>query len=193
MTQSTMESLKCLEQTVNTLVNKIKTLELDKDTTKIEKLLDTLGETDLYFDEVPKSYFSNPRIMSKLVEKWPKLLEHATPEIKDDYDIVLKAVGMRGSVLQFASDRLKSNNTIACTAATSITGFEFASYQVRSDPNVVKYAINCYGHNFAYASEELRGNLEIVKLAVEKHKGAYFMASKEMQNHPEVLKLVGLE
>ena len=77
-------------------------------------------------------------------------IEFATEALRDDKELVLKAVTSNGNALEFASDRLKA------------------------DKEVVLAAVQNAGWVACYASEELRDDKEIILTAVKKEGQALY-------------------
>ena len=196
MTQSTMESIKSLEQKIGEIELMIKNKATAPNNTNVEKALELLTPEQIDCSVLPLSYFSDAKIISKLIAKGKHVLRQASAKICDDYDIVSQAIAKNASEIMWASDRLKSNTNIAKILLKSENdvkhGFEYLSYSVRSDSEVAKLTVETNGRLLQFVSDELRGDFEIVKIAVSNYPSAYFCATEEMQKHPEVLKIMGL-
>ena len=91
---------------------------------------------------------------------------------KDRY-IILAAVRWDGCVLEYASPELRGDPEVVL-AAVKHAGYalKFASPELRGDRRVVMEAVRQDGYALEYASQELRGDLEIVQVAI-KHSNGY--------------------
>jgi hypothetical protein len=86
----------------------------------------------------------------------------------DDYDFVLNAVSENGSLLEFASDRLKADKTIVM-AAIRITGanLQYADEKLKTDKKFVLKIIREWSYKFQYVDKKLRADKEFVIEAIE--------------------------
>ena len=165
----------------------------------------------------PDKLKNDPNIMLKVVSEYGILLEYGSDEIKDNFNIVLKAIQRPCNqlcVIQFASDRIRSNREIVQAAikydpialkyvpknlcddydivfaAVSYFGraLEFASERLRDDYNIVFAAVSIYGCALEFASERLRDYQEIVFAAVSTHRGALEFVYEFLRNGISVFK-----
>ena len=95
-----------------------------------------------------KEYFS------KIIEKYPTLIEWANEEIRDDKEIMLKACSIDGGVLEFASDRLKDDKEIILKSVTQ-AGWTccYASDRLKDDKDVLLAATKVDGQALYFASQ----------------------------------------
>jgi len=113
--------------------------------------------------------FKDDREFLELGLKYEKALAYASDELRDDYNIVLKAVRINGMALEFASKRLQGDRDIVIAALSTFasTSLRFVSPELRSDRDIVMRAVSYYGENLRYASPELKNDYEIVVAAIE--------------------------
>lgn len=113
-------------------------------------------------------------------------LEHGSPQLKDDPDVVLAS-----GHLQFASKRLRDDPRVVLAAVQRGGSLlEHASKRLRSDPGMVRAAVASDGSALEFASTAIKNNKDIVKVAVTTSGGYAFMhASKELQRDPEIKKI----
>ena len=93
-------------------------------------------------------------------------LKYASEQLKDNYDIVLKAVEKNGYALQFASNKLKDNFNIVYTALTkgksSKCCFKYASNKLKGNKDIVHVAILEHYSNLKYASYQIKNDSEFI-------------------------------
>ena len=117
-------------------------------------------------------------------------LRLASDPLKDDKEVVLKAVGLSGSSLRYASERLKDNREVVISAINnSSKAFEFASPRLQNDKNIALLAIKYHGDNLKFVSAKLLADKEIVLAAVQNTGSAFEYASAKMQADKEILLL----
>ena len=82
-------------------------------------------------------------------------------ELRDDRAIVMAAVGLNGSALEFASDKLKGDREVVRTAVRHFSGIplRFASQQLRADIEVVLEAMQGNPNSLQFASDDIRARL----------------------------------
>ena len=97
-------------------------------------------------------------------------LKFASKRLRDDKEVVLKAVNNYPSNIRFASERLRADKEIVLIAIDDLTGDGF------------------YGCNIEFASMELRDDKEIVMIAIENDQScsAFSFASKRLRADKEV-------
>jgi len=104
----------------------------------------------------------NKSIAAYAVLRCGELLEFASPELRDDPDVVLNAItGLDARyALQFASDRLRDDvATVIAAVEYCVPSFEFASERIKDDDVIVDHVMrNCWGMALPYVSERLRND-----------------------------------
>jgi hypothetical protein len=117
-------------------------------------------------------------------------LRLASDPLKDDKEVVLKAVGLSGSSLRYASERLKDNREVVISAINnSSEAFEFASPRLQNDKNIALLAIKYHGDNLKFVSAKLLADKEIVLAAIKNTGSAIEYVSAKMQADKEILPL----
>ena len=92
--------------------------------------------------ECPDIYRDDEAIVkASLQEDTEELLSFASNRLKDDYDVVYKAVKVDALNLQYASDRLKDNRDIVLRAIKTYGGvLEDASARMQKDKELIRIA-----------------------------------------------------
>ena len=90
----------------------------------------------------PTPFCDDERIVKiSLQEDTEELLLYASERLKDDYDLVYKAVKVDALNLQYASDRLKDNRDIVLRAIKTYSGvLEDASTRLQKDEELIRIA-----------------------------------------------------
>lgn len=141
------------------------------------------------------------------VKKDGTLLQYASAEFRNDYEIakaactqnkdaleytsnqklVKEIVSEKGFDLSCASNDLRNNAEIV-KAAVEQDGYalKYASDALKNNAEIVKAAVSNYGRALQDASVALKDNLEIVKAAVSNYGSVLQFASDNMRNNREV-------
>src|SRR5690606_13001947 len=100
-------------------------------------------------------------------------LEHVSAALKDDEEVVERAIGNLGMAIGSASDRLKGNRTFiikAILCGCKGLGFDWvypfsrASAELRGDKSIAMLALGMGEFSLEHASAELQDDDEIVEL-----------------------------
>ena len=103
------------------------------------------------------------------------MLSYVSEELKDDYDIVYKAVKGYGLQIEDASERLRDDDVLCFLAVDNFPpAFEFISHRLRDDKTILLAALRKVDKEDAkeilsYASERLKQDETIIRLIEEKH------------------------
>jgi len=155
--------------------------------------------------KIDNEQIDNKTYMLKLIAKNPRTIICASDRLKDDRDVVLKAITNNdffGYLLKDASTRIKGDKEIVLKAVSG-NGFalQYASLKLRDDYNVVLQATKSNWYALKFASPRLQDNYEIVKIAVQgdrvnistedgkTHFSALEFSSKRLQDNKEIVKL----
>ena len=99
------------------------------------------------------------------------LLERATEEIRDSFDVVNAAVSSTSNeVLCFASDRLRANHDIVKAAVTTYgDNLRYAATKFKNDKTLALIAVSRedFGNCLAFVSERLQNDRDVVLAAVK--------------------------
>ena len=127
------------------------------------------------------------------------LLQNASPDLKDDFEVVLAAIQSKNHLaapLQYASIRLRDNTEIV-TASTKHNPYftlQYTSDRFKDNEEIVMACVmKSGGTAFRYASKELRNNLEIAKSAIlasartSSAFNVYQLCSKRVKEDKEVI------
>ena len=97
------------------------------------------------------------------------MLEEIEEAYRDDPEIVLAAVAVRGGALQFASAKLQGK-TLVVRAAVKRDGLaiRFASEAMKNDKEICNMAVDQNGAALQYMTEQAQNRPTVVMTAVEK-------------------------
>jgi uncharacterized protein (TIGR02145 family) len=153
------------------------------------------------FKNLDDVYRNNREIIFEAIEnnsRGNQILKYISNDLRNDFEIVIKAVIKNGLELEFASNELKNDREVVFQAVKkyhlgNATPLKFASDKLRNDREIVLEAVkkNENGGVLEFASDELKNDREIVFEAVKKnHKGfptALKFASDELRNDREIV------
>ncbi|KAF0975367.1 hypothetical protein FDP41_005361 [Naegleria fowleri] len=131
---------------------------------------------------------ANKEIMLKVVKDFGFLLKFASEELKNDRDVVCTALKSDYTSLEFASLDLQNDIEIALEE-TKRNGYalKYVSPQLKKTKDVVLTAVNQNGYALAYASDEMKKDREVVLAAVRKEGRALQYADKKLQKDQEII------
>lgn len=113
------------------------------------------------------------------------ILLSLSPEIRDDYEIVLEAVKTHGCAIVDASERLKTDRTIVvCAAQTYKNTLEYAS-SFRNDREIVEMIMD--KHGLEHVSDEFKDDKEFVMKAVKANGFDLMFASERLRDDYDVV------
>lgn len=126
---------------------------------------------------------------------WISVLRYASVRVRDDYEVVIEAVGRDGGdqELQYVSERLRDNSEVVLTALRgelwSRDAPGYVSERLRDSKEVVLELVSENGCflSLKYVSERLRNDAEVVKKAVGAWGKALEHASERLRDDAEVV------
>ncbi len=140
------------------------------------------------FQNLTTLFRDKKEIAMILVGKGLKEIEDFSAELRNDRDVVLAAVQLKGCALEFASLELRSDRDVVLAAVQQNgAALEFASLKLRSDRVVVLASVKLKGWTLQFASPELRSDRDVVLAAVQRSGWALEFASPEFQNDCDVV------
>ncbi len=124
---------------------------------------------------LPYKYTNSKAILSELINRDALVLRFFTKELKNDFDIVMRAVKSSGEALEYASDELKNDREIVLEAVKSIkrdtpkngSVLKFASSELKNNKEIVLTAIQSNINQFHDASENLKRDIIFLKSIFE--------------------------
>ncbi len=127
------------------------------------------------------SMCGNKTGMLQIVNECGLVLQYATPELQNDFDVGLAAVRNNSFALEFVSSRLKNNLEIVRAACEHDPNFiRYAGLEVRDNKEFMLPLVKEFGGNiFKLASARLQNDLEIVCAACK--------------HDPDLIQYTGLE
>ena len=115
-------------------------------------------------------------------------LQYASHSLRNDFEVVMKAVNRNGRNLQFASKSLKKDREIVMAAVQKTgTALDYASKELKNDREIVMVAVRSSGYALQYASKQLKNDREIVMAAVQDAGYALKFASEELKKDREIV------
>jgi len=128
---------------------------------------------------------NDPEIVVAAVKQNSTALQFASPQLRQDLGFMSPLIQRNGLLLQYASEELRHNRTLVLTAIQQ-TGeaLRFATPGLRDDPDVVLAAMHNYSLALQYAGPTVRDNPDIVLAAVQKTAAAIHYASPRLRDDP---------
>jgi len=124
----------------------------------IASISHTIGRQRL-FPLIPETLRSNYEFVRKCVGIEPSFVAFISEELKDDLELFLYAVKLRGDCFKYSSMRLRSLRLVASTAfSQSGLSYQFGSEVIRDDRSLLMMAMDTYWPAFEFASERLRND-----------------------------------
>ncbi len=134
----------------------------------VKKMLKYLNKPKVSYQETKKrikegKFGDNREVMMKVVGKYPYLLKEASKELKNDKDLVCKALKKNGNAVQHASASLKEDNEVATLAILSEPlSLNWFSDKIKGNRFRVKDAIRKDPRALRYATPELQTDKKLV-------------------------------
>lgn len=139
------------------------------------------------------------KIALEAVEMFGPNLQFADLSLRDDRDVVMKAIAWKGdncsvpvapgSCIKYASDRLKDDKDIVAAAiARDGSNLQYASDLLASNPRV-KHDALCNMRNLNFAPDDWKDNKVVVSAAVKLCGANLMYASDEMKNTEAVVEV----
>ncbi len=123
-----------------------------------------------------KKFKADREIVLEAVKKDTYALEYASSELKDDKELVLKALSANDSEcsgLEYTSERLRDDEDIILTALEygdkkyGTDAFEHASRRLQNDKMFLLKALQKGSASLEFTGDTLRKNREFIKQAIE--------------------------
>ena len=127
-------------------------------------------------------------VILEAVKNLGSLLQYASDRLRDDKDIVLAAIKNNGLALEYASYRMRSDKDIVFIAMEKdVAAFKYASYELRDDKDLALAAVKKMGILLQFASDRLRDDRNIVMTAGKRDGRAIQFASDRLKNDNAIL------
>ena len=109
-------------------------------------------------------------------------------ELRNDYEIIMKAVNAAGIALNYASERLKNNKDIVLAAMRNQAwSLKAASEELRSDATIILEAIKSDIRNLQFASSKLKNDYHFILQVVNMQGAALQYASKDLKQNLDII------
>ena len=162
---------------------------LKKDSEFLVKILLSYGRCivlSIASEELTKNQNFFLEILQKNKYIEGSILEYASDDLKNDNEIVQKAVVNNPHNLEHASEDLRNDKEIVLAAVRKDGKvLEFASEDLQNDKEIVLAAVKKDGELWDFASEDLRNDQEIVLAAMEKDCEAYQYVGNKLKEEDE--------
>jgi hypothetical protein len=131
---------------------------------------------------------NTPEQACRLMARDPFAYPFLKGDVRNNRAVVLAAVTVRGSVLEFMLPWWASDREVVLAAVASCGGaLLFASRDLCDDLEVVLAAVTEDGLSLEYASDRLRGDLAVVSAAVERCGCALKYATPDLRRNRKVV------
>ncbi|MBS9775890.1 MAG: DUF4116 domain-containing protein [Fusobacterium sp.] len=131
---------------------------------------------------IKKFLYKNPIINNKeialvriredgLNNNYTSILEYVSKKLREDKEIIMEAVNLKGKALKYASDRLKDDKEVVLAAVKQNgSSLEYASERLKDDREIVNLAVKESGFALNYASQRIKDNLKLLEIGKTKKK-----------------------
>ena len=181
----------------NNMLTQKRNIEQDNDSLDKQKDEIATNEKDTYEDiaiksvEVEEQYIEDEDekgAILKKIRKNPESFKTIDEKYRKDFDVALEAVIMDGLLLEFVSEKLKSNEKIVKSAIESNPlALEFASSIYKNDFDTVMYCVKRCGMTLKFASPKMKKEREIVLEAVKQNALSILYADKRFWDDEEIV------
>ena len=142
-----------------------------------------------YFSKIADELKENEDFMIEVAISHPELISEFDPKWYDNEKIFASACAVDGTVLKFASTRIRDNMDIVRIAVDeNPRAVEFASLRIRSNIDFMKEMIEKDAMNLEFASANIQDNEEVVVMAIKLNPEAIKFASKRLLHDDRFLK-----
>ncbi|EFC47209.1 predicted protein [Naegleria gruberi] len=114
-------------------------------------------------------------------------LKWASVELQDDFEIVLEAVKCTGLAFEYASEKLRNNEIITMEAVKTYPNALYHTPTLYDNWQIVMTAVKVNGWALKWASDKLQGDFEIALEAVKSNGEALQFASKELRSNKMIV------
>lgn len=155
------------------------------------------GTCELYdSDPLPRNVLGGGPIEVALIKRTPQETEwlaavtkcwtrflSAPHEMRADFEVALRAVEQKGSLLHYASQELRADRRLVLAAMRSDgNALQYASELLRNDPEVVLEAVQADGRALGYSGPAMRSDREVVFAAVLCQPSALQYADEQLRD-----------
>ncbi|CAM3046447.1 DUF4116 domain-containing protein [Legionella worsleiensis] len=153
------------------------------------EVLELMNKTPGRFAEISDSLKNDLEIVMKAVAYSGRFLEYVNSDVKKNKKIVLVAVKNDGQALKYA-DRSLQNNDDVVFAAVSNHGkaLKFAGEPQKNNDKIVLAAVRNYGWALKYASKELQVKKELALAAVNNDVSALQYVDETLRNDDDIVR-----
>ena len=154
-----------------------------------KKCPEVLKDKDMYLRTAVKNlieeYSNKEKVLNK-VQEYGMQLEYASDELKNDRDVVEKAITSCGAAIKFASNELKNDKDLAIKAVQQYgLALEYLPNELKNDKEVVLEAVSKHGAAIKFASNELKSDKEVIEKSVEQYPKAEKYVKKDTLKNDE--------
>ncbi|MFH0854705.1 MAG: DUF4116 domain-containing protein [bacterium] len=130
-------------------------------------------------------------VVLKAVNSDAQILERVPVEFKADAEVVMDACKMFSSSIKYASPDLQNDREFALKRAkiNAIDSDAPTEKQWWDDEEIVLTIVKGWGHRLEYASERLKSNKKIAFEAVKQFRESYQYVGDNLKDDPDILKI----
>jgi hypothetical protein len=141
-----------------------------------------------FFEKLSPELRNNYDIVMMAVSRDGSAIKYASKELRNNPKVVMASISQCGSALEFVSDELRNNYNIVLAAVSDFgSALKYASSELKNNYDIVLAAVSDFGLSFEYASSKLKNNFDIALAAVNHYGESLQLASLELKNNYEVV------
>lgn len=153
----------------------------------IENIKKNISEGTIKLNHLSSEEKDNEELVSFAID-YNNTILYASDRLRDNKNIVFKAVSRDGNELTYASDLLKNDITIVMKAIEQ-TGYAlgYASSSCRANKKIVTKAIEKSGEALQYASENLKDDFTMIEKAIQIDHNSIKYASDRLKKNKKLV------
>ena len=151
-----------------------------------------VNQAALVLKYIPRHYVESRVFMKKCTCVEPQCVVFAGKNLKSDFNFMFELVERDGRLLQFASPIIKNNKNIVLIAVSDRhpISIKYASLQLRDDIQIGEIVVRKRGTLIRFLSDRLRSDLDIAKLAVSNTWEAFQYICEDIKIHHEICEIL---
>lgn len=135
-----------------------------------------------------KNYLNNEKIVLEAIKKNVDMYEYISNNLKDNLDIINRAININGYILKFLSYEFRNNKNIVLNCIkTNFNAIQFASKKIKNDEEFILKLIDYKPSIIMYISTNLKNYNDIITIALKKDITVINYISYELINNVDFL------
>ena len=156
-----------------------------------ETMQDLVSRDGRTFQFASERLRDNKQLLLKALETFPEAIYFASPDLQNDYDACLAAVSIDGKMFHWISETLRDNKNILLEALESFPeAIYMASPRLQANDDVILKAVSKQGGTIQWVSEDARNNKDIILKAMETYPKALYWASVGLKDDSKFAEIV---